>query len=105
MCEFSGSLSSPMLPVLSWKLKILRYRGSSTIPPSSKLELVCKYEMHSIDTKTSAIDDLGVRDRPLFCFCFLCKTLPKRLALNEVDIYMFKVKKKGSEHGVISIQS
>ena len=28
--------------------------------------------------------------------CFLCKTLPKRLKLNEVDIYMFKVKKKGT---------
>ena len=29
--EFSGSLSSSMLPILSWKLKIIVYRGSTTI--------------------------------------------------------------------------
>ena len=67
MLEFSGSLSSPMLPILSWKLKIIAYRGSSTIPPSSKLELLCQYEMTSIVTKSSIIDDLGVRDPPLVC--------------------------------------
>ena len=31
MLEFSGSLSSSMLPILSWKLKIIAYRGSTTI--------------------------------------------------------------------------
>ena len=44
MIEFSGSLSSRMLPILSWKLKIIAYRDSSTIPSSSKLELLCHYE-------------------------------------------------------------
>ena len=43
------------------------YRGSSTIPPSSKLELLCQYEMTSIVTKSSIIGDLGVRDPPLVC--------------------------------------
>ena len=47
------------------------YRGSSTIPPSSKLELLCQYEMTSIVTKSSIIDDLGVRDPPLVCL-FSC---------------------------------
>ena len=51
MLEFSWSLSSSMIPILSWKLKIIAYRGSSTIPPSSKLELLCQYEMTSIVTK------------------------------------------------------
>ena len=96
MFEFSGSLSSPMLSILPQKLKIIAYRGSSTIPPSYKLELICQYEITSIDTNSSITDDLGVRDQPLFFFCFLCKTLPKRLILNEVHIYMFKLKKKGT---------
>ena len=51
MLEFSGSLSSSMLSILSWKLKIIAYRGSSTISPSSKLELLCQYEMTSIVIK------------------------------------------------------
>ena len=68
MLEFSWSLSSSMIPILSWKLKIIAYRGSSTIPPSSKLELLCQYEMTSIVTKSSIIDDLGVRDPPLVFF-------------------------------------
>ena len=42
MIESFGSLSSPMLPILSWELKIIVY-----IPPSSKLELLCQYEMTS----------------------------------------------------------
>ena len=45
MLESSGSFSSLMLPILSWKLKIMAYRGSSTIHPSSKLELLCQYKM------------------------------------------------------------
>ena len=76
-----------MLPILSWNLKIIAYRGNSAIPLSSKLELLCQYEMTSIFTKSSIIDDLGVRDPPLVCFVFfLYKTLPKRLKLNKVDI-------------------
>ena len=51
MLEFSWFLSSSMIPILSWKLKKIAYRGSSTIPPSSKLELLCQYEMTSIVTK------------------------------------------------------
>ena len=43
------------------------YRGSSTIPPSSKLELLCQYEMTSIVTKSSIIDNLGVRDPFIIC--------------------------------------
>ena len=60
VCEILGSLgslSSPMLPILSWKLKILAYRGTSAIPPSSKdgaalsirngfLTLYCYKELH-----------------------------------------------------------
>ena len=51
MLEFSWFLSSSMIPILSWKLKKIAHRGSSTIPPSSKLELLCQYEMTSIVTK------------------------------------------------------
>ena len=47
MLESSEVWSSSMLPILSWKLKIIAHRGSSTIPPSSKLELLCKYETTS----------------------------------------------------------
>ena len=67
MLEFSESLSSSMLPILSWKLKIIAYRGSSTIPPSSKFELLCQCKMTSIVTKSSIIDDLGILDPPLVC--------------------------------------
>ena len=67
MIQSSRSLSSPIFPVLSWKLKIIAYRSSSKILPSSKLELLCQYEMTSIVTKSSIIDDLEVRDPPLVC--------------------------------------
>ena len=67
MFEFSWSLSSSMIPILSWKLKLIAYRGSSTIPPPSKLELLCQYKMTSTVTKSLIIDDLGVRDPPLVC--------------------------------------
>ena len=93
MLEFSGSFSSSMLSILSWKLKIIAQRGSTTIPPSSKLELLCQYEMTSITTKSSIIDDLGVRNPPLVCL-FSVQNITKRLKLNQVGIYIFKVKKK-----------
>ena len=67
MLEFSRSLSSSMLPILSWKLKITAYRGSSTIPPPSKLERLCQYKITRIFTKNSIIDDMGVPDPPLVC--------------------------------------
>ena len=51
MLEFSGSLSFPMHPILSRKLKIIAYRGSSTFPTSFKLELFCQYKMTFIVTK------------------------------------------------------
>ena len=60
MLESSGSLSSPMIPILSWKLKIIVYRGSYTILPSSELELLCQCKMNSIFTKSSIIDDFRV---------------------------------------------
>ena len=66
------------------------------IPLWSKLELLCRYEIapwHYIVTRSSIVDDLRVWDPSLF----LCKTLPKRLKFNQVDIYMFKVKKKGTK--------
>ena len=66
MLEF-GSFSSSMFSILSWKLKIIAYRNSSTIRPSSKLELLCQCKIIFIVTKSSIIDDLGVRDQPLVC--------------------------------------
>ena len=60
MLEISGFMSSTMLPILSWKLNMIAYRESSTIPPSSKLELLCPYEITSIATKSSIINDLMV---------------------------------------------
>ena len=45
MLEPSGSFSSLMLPILSWKLKIIAYRDTSTIHLSSKLELLCQFKM------------------------------------------------------------
>ena len=32
MSEFSSSFSSSMIPILSWKLKIIGYRGNSIFP-------------------------------------------------------------------------
>ena len=90
-CFISLSLSFPMHPTLSWKLKIIAYRGISTIPTSFKLERFCQDEMTSIVTKSSIVDNLGTKIR-LWFVCFLCKLLPKRLKLNKVDIYMFKLR-------------
>ena len=105
MLESSWFLSFSMLPILSWKLKIIAYRGRPTIPTSSKLELFCQYVMipwHYVITNSSIVDDTGVWDPPLFCL-FLRKALPKWLRFNEVNIYMFKVKKKSQS--VKSVQS
>ena len=66
------------VPILSWKLKIIAYRGSSTIPPSSKLELVCQYKMTSIVTRSSIIDDLEVRDPSLVCL-FSVQNITKKI--------------------------
>ena len=58
LCEilefYVNTSSSSMLLILSWKLTIIACRGKSTIPPSSKLELLCQYEMTFVFTK---IDD------------------------------------------------
>ena len=54
------------------------YRGSSTISPSSKLELLCQYEMTSTVTKNSIIDDLGVRDPLLVCL-FSVQNITKKI--------------------------
>ena len=81
--ESSGSLSSPMLPILLWKLKIIAYRGRSTIHTSSKLELLCQYKMTSwnyIVTKSSIIDDPGVRDLPLV-FLFSMQNITKKIKI------------------------
>ena len=48
------------------------------IPPSSKLELLCQYEMTSIFTKSSIIDDLGARDPPLVCL-FSVQNITKKI--------------------------
>ena len=88
-----------MLPIFSWELKIIAYRGSFTIPSSSKLELLCQCEMTSwyyIVTKSSIVDDLWVQDPAVVFFFFLWETLPKRLKFNQADIYIFKVKKKST---------
>ena len=47
MPESSGSWPSAMLPILSWKLKIIEYRGPSTVPTSSNLELFSRYVVTS----------------------------------------------------------
>ena len=78
MLEFSWSLSSSMIPILSWKLKIVAYRRSSTIPPSSKLKLLCQCDMTSIVNKSSIMDDLGVRDPPLVCL-FSVQNITKKI--------------------------
>ena len=70
MLECSGSLSSTMLPIFSWKLRIITNRGSSTISPASKLKVLCHYKMTSwryIVTKSSIKDYVGFRDPPLVC--------------------------------------
>ena len=59
-------------------MKIIVYRGSTMIPPSSKLELLCQYEMTSVVTKSSIIDDLGVRDLPLVCL-FSVQNITKKI--------------------------
>ena len=49
------------------------FRGSSIIPPSSKLELLCQCKMNSIVTKSSIIIDFGGRDPPLDCLLKHCQ--------------------------------
>ena len=75
------------------------YRASSTIHPSSKLELLCQCKMtfwHYIVIKSSIIDDLGVRYPPLVCLFSItkstctCSKLGTRSAL---------------KHGLKSVQS
>ena len=59
MLEFSCSLSSPIIPILSWKLKI-------------HTEVALRFLHHqswsSIVTKSSIKDDLGIRDPPVCLF-------------------------------------
>ena len=57
--QYMKCLSSLGLCPHPWKLKIIACKGCSTIPPSSKLELLCQYKMTSIFTKSSIVDDLG----------------------------------------------
>ena len=87
MFESSWSLSSHILPILPWKLKIMAYTGSIKIPPSSKLELLCQYEMTFIVPKSSIIDAWG-SEILIWFVCFLCKTLLKRIKLNEVYLHV-----------------
>ena len=53
--------------------------------------------MTSTVTKSSIIDDLGVRDPPLVCL-FPVQNITKRLKLNEVDIYIYPNISKGMKH-------
>ena len=78
----SGFLSSPMLPILSWKQKIIANIDSSTISTAFKLELVCQYRISSWHYIVPWFD---IR---LWFVWFLCKALSKRLNFSEVDIYM-----------------
>ena len=69
--ESPGSWSSPMLPILLWKQKIIANIDSSTISPSFKFELICHYKItswHYIITKSSIVDDLRVWYPPLVFF-------------------------------------
>ena len=71
-----------MVPILSWKLKVITYRSNFAIPPSSKLGLLCQYEItswHYIVIKTSIIDDLEVQD-PLVCL-FLMQNITKKVKI------------------------
>ena len=47
-------------------------------PPSSKLELLCQYEITCIVTKSCITDDLGVRDPPLVWF-FSVQNVTKKI--------------------------
>ena len=78
------------------------YRGSSTIPPSSKLELLCQYEMTSIVTKSSIIDDLGVRDPPLVCL-FSVQNITRKIKTSRSE--HLHIRSRELEQGVKSVQS
>ena len=59
-----------MLPILSWKPKIIPSRGRSMIVTSRKLELFHQYVMtswHYVVTKSSITDDGRVQDLLLLC--------------------------------------
>ena len=101
VCEmhFSGSLSSSMLSILSWKLKTIAYRGSSTIPPSSQLELLCQCELTSIVRKSSIIDDLGVRDPPLVCLLSV-QNITKNIKTSQSRHLHFQSQKEGHQNKV-----
>ena len=54
-----------------WVFVLLAYRGKSTIPTSSKLELFYQLVMtswHCVVAECSIIDDVGVWDPPQICF-------------------------------------
>ena len=78
------------------------YRGSSTIPPSSKLELLCQYKMTSIVTKSSIIDYLGVRDPPLACL-FSVQNITKNIKTYQSE--HLHIPSRALEQGVKTIQS
>ena len=89
MPESFESFFSPMFPILSWELKILAYRGTSTILPSSKLELLRQYEMtssHHIVTKSSIINDLGVREPPPSCLFSMISLFSVRNITKKIKI-------------------
>ena len=72
--------------------EIIAYRDRSTIHTSSKLELLCQQKMTDIIFSQRSPSQMirGPRSASAF-FCFLCKTLPKRLKVNKINIYMLKV--------------
>ena len=72
MLEFSWSLSSSMIPILSWKLKM---HTEAALRFLHHLSWSC-----FVNTK----------------WLPLSQRLSKRLKLNEVNIYMFKIKDKGT---------
>ena len=78
------------------------YRGSSTILPSSKLELHCQYEMTYIFTKRSITDDLGVRDPPLVCL-FSVQNITRKIKTSRSE--HLHIQSRELEQGVKSVQS
>ena len=105
VCEMSESSESlsPLLPNLSWKLKIIAYRDRSTIPTSSKLELLSQYEMPSwryIAMKSFITDDAGGWYPPLVCL-FPVQSITKKKS----TFTWSKSRKRALEQGVRSVQS
>ena len=91
-----------MLPILSWKPKIIRFRGRSKIVTSPKLELFFQYVMtsgHYIVTKSSIKDDVRVQDPLLICL-FSVQNITKNIKIKGSRHLHIKSQKEGHESKV-----